>query len=313
MTDLIGAAFGRPCSTSFLRPLSIIQVWSFDVSRMLDPPTCLFWFTSAGPHNTFRMRKPCFTPGLRSQEIATILGDRPMNRSILIALRPIFSKFLVLLEARYHARIGRRQKAVHCFMKPKDTVIWAGTRGRLVAFIPKRKLPTDLQLFQRCFLLRGASIIFRILTVNKASSDHMCPDLFRYTGCHLARSQDLRDSFYPGTSLWYHTYVVVRTCVTGRPSCPPASLGTACTPRVYEEVERNRPTSLRSPSHTKPAHQHPPPVFAHRLSLHSMDFFLNLFFGPATTEARADLDTEVEQVPVDFEGEGGQNGGCVVA
>ena len=44
-----------------------------------------------------------------------------------------------------------------------------------------------------------------------------------------------------------------------------------------------------------------------------MDFFLNLFFGPATTEARTDLDTEVEQVPVDFKGDGSQNRGCVVA
>jgi hypothetical protein len=39
-----------------------------------------------------------------------------------------------------------------------------------------------------------------------------------------------------------------------------------------------------------------------------MDFFFNLF-GPTRTE----LDSEVEQVPVDFDGSSGQPGGCVVA
>jgi len=39
-----------------------------------------------------------------------------------------------------------------------------------------------------------------------------------------------------------------------------------------------------------------------------MDFFFNLF-GPARTE----LDSEVEQVPVDFEGGSGSGSGCVVA
>jgi len=39
-----------------------------------------------------------------------------------------------------------------------------------------------------------------------------------------------------------------------------------------------------------------------------MDFFFNLF-GPARTE----LDSEVEQVPVDFEDGSGSGSGCVVA
>jgi len=44
-----------------------------------------------------------------------------------------------------------------------------------------------------------------------------------------------------------------------------------------------------------------------------MDFFLNLFFGPATSETRTELDSEIEQVPVDFEGGSGSTQGCVVA
>jgi len=44
-----------------------------------------------------------------------------------------------------------------------------------------------------------------------------------------------------------------------------------------------------------------------------MDFFLNIFFGPATAETRAKLDSELEQVPVDSEGGGGGNGSCTVA
>ena len=44
-----------------------------------------------------------------------------------------------------------------------------------------------------------------------------------------------------------------------------------------------------------------------------MDFFLNIFFGPATAETRAELDSELEQVPVDFEEGGGGNTGCIVA
>jgi len=43
-----------------------------------------------------------------------------------------------------------------------------------------------------------------------------------------------------------------------------------------------------------------------------MDFFFNLF-GPATAETRAELDSEIEQVPVDFEEGGGTTGSCVVA
>jgi len=39
-----------------------------------------------------------------------------------------------------------------------------------------------------------------------------------------------------------------------------------------------------------------------------MDFFFNLF-GPTRTE----LDSEVEQVPVDFEGGSSTGQGCVVA
>jgi hypothetical protein len=39
-----------------------------------------------------------------------------------------------------------------------------------------------------------------------------------------------------------------------------------------------------------------------------MDFFFNLF-GPTRTE----LDLEVEQVPVNFDGGGQNSGGCVVA
>ena len=44
-----------------------------------------------------------------------------------------------------------------------------------------------------------------------------------------------------------------------------------------------------------------------------MDFFFNLFFGPATSETRTELDSEIEQVPVDFENGGAGTGGCVVA
>jgi len=44
-----------------------------------------------------------------------------------------------------------------------------------------------------------------------------------------------------------------------------------------------------------------------------MDIFFNLFFGPATAETRAELDSELEQVPVDFEGGGGTTGSCIVA
>jgi len=42
-----------------------------------------------------------------------------------------------------------------------------------------------------------------------------------------------------------------------------------------------------------------------------MDFFFSLF-APATAETRAELDDEVEQVPVDFEGGSGTGQGCVV-
>jgi len=43
-----------------------------------------------------------------------------------------------------------------------------------------------------------------------------------------------------------------------------------------------------------------------------MDFFFNLFFGPATSETRTELDSEIEQVPVDYEGGSGSGNGCVV-
>jgi hypothetical protein len=43
-----------------------------------------------------------------------------------------------------------------------------------------------------------------------------------------------------------------------------------------------------------------------------MDSFFNLF-GTATVETRAELDSEVEQVPLDFEDGGGGSQNCVVA
>ena len=41
-----------------------------------------------------------------------------------------------------------------------------------------------------------------------------------------------------------------------------------------------------------------------------MDFFWNTFFGPNATETRTDLESEEDQVLVDFDNGGGQ---CVVA
>jgi len=45
-----------------------------------------------------------------------------------------------------------------------------------------------------------------------------------------------------------------------------------------------------------------------------MDFFFKLFFPAAPAEARAELESEIEQIPVDFDDGGGtNNGGCIVA
>ena len=168
MTGLIGAAFGRPCSTSFLRPLSIIQVWSFDVSRTLDLPAC--------PRALAIRSSECGSLLLGSQEI---LGDPPMNRVILIARHPILANFWHSFKPSIMRALTPRPKAVRC-LTPKDMAICP--RGWLVVFIPKRKLPTDLQPFQRDFLFRGASTMFRILAVNKVNLNWIYSDLFQHTG-----------------------------------------------------------------------------------------------------------------------------------
>jgi hypothetical protein len=43
-----------------------------------------------------------------------------------------------------------------------------------------------------------------------------------------------------------------------------------------------------------------------------MDFFFNVF-APAITETRAELDSEVEQVPVNLDDGGGGSQSCIVA
>ena len=43
-----------------------------------------------------------------------------------------------------------------------------------------------------------------------------------------------------------------------------------------------------------------------------MDFFFN-FFASAPAETHSELDAEVMQIPVDFEGGNKNDGGCIVA
>ena len=73
-----------------------------------------------------------------------------------------------------------------------------------------------------------------------------------------------------------------------------------CTPRCTAAPAHQLPV-LHPSSFTKPI-----------TDILEMDFFFSLF-APATAETRAELDDEVEQVPVDFEGGSGPTQGCVVA
>ena len=84
-------------------------------------------------------------------------------------------------------------------------------------------------------------------------------------------------------------------------------LGTACTPndtRVYKQVEGQHLKSLSSHRSGKPA--------LHLLALYClMDFFFNLFTA-TPAETRTELDSEVVQVPIDFDGSG-NSPNCIVA
>ena len=84
---------------------------------------------------------------------------------------------------------------------------------------------------------------------------------------------------------------------------------------IYKEVEYP-PLSIPPIDRTqtgKPPSSLPKALPRPIIETIQMDFFFNLFFGPATAEACAELDSELEQVPVDFEDGGNGGGNCIVA
>ena len=159
----------------------------------------------------------CFTPDLGSQELATILGDPPVNRLILIALHPHFSQFLALLETQHHAWSDTKTESRpmrHMNGSP-DGWLFSSRKGNY----------RQIFNFSNEVFSSGASIIFRILAVTRAIRTGYTPiysSILDSPG-HLARSEDLHNFILP-RNVTLASHICRRKDLCDRPSVLPTCL-----------------------------------------------------------------------------------------